>query len=86
VGDEIPVETAMALGKIVREVLDSRGMPRGKMLAFLRDFALKYYYAHKKGLDDYKEDLKEAYASWGVPMDVLDEVAKKIESRYSRRE
>jgi hypothetical protein len=84
--NEIPIETVTALNRLVHETLNKHGKSLGKLLAYTRDFALKYYYAHKKGLDDYKQDLKDAYAEWGIPMEILDEVAEKIEKRYTRRE
>jgi hypothetical protein len=82
---EIPFETVTALNRLVQETLSKHGKPLGKLLAYTRDFALKYYYAHKNNLDDFKQDLKDSYAEWGVPMEILDEIAEKIEQRYSKK-
>jgi hypothetical protein len=82
---EIPFETVTALNKLVQETLSKHGKPLGKLLAYTRDFALKYYYAHKNNLDDYKQDLKDAYSEWGVPIEILDEIAEKIEKRYTKK-
>jgi hypothetical protein len=82
---EIPVETLAAIEKIVRQVLERRQQGLGRRFTYARDFAVKYYYAVTHDLRGYKQDLLDAYSSWGLDPEVLEEIAELLEKRYGKK-
>jgi hypothetical protein len=83
---EMPVETQIALSELVRKTLEKNHIPFGRYEAMARDFARKYWFAVVRNMDWYKEDLIDAFEAYGLPRQVLQEIAKSIEKRYGKEE
>jgi hypothetical protein len=83
--DEIPIETRTAMETLVREVLRKHVGALGRRFSLLREFAIKYWWAHMNNVDWYKKDLIEAYMVWGIEKELLEAVAREIEERYGKK-
>jgi len=80
---EMPVETQIALNELVRKTLQKHNFMLGRYEALARDFARKYWHAVVRKIDWYKEDLIDSFEVYGLPREILQDIAKHIEKRYS---
>jgi len=79
---EMTVETQIALNELVRKTLLKHNFMLGRYEALARDFARKYWHAVVRKLDWYKEDLVDSFEAYGLPREILTNLAKEIEKRY----
>jgi len=78
----VSVEEEMVFRRIVETTVFKITKRKGSMLSLALDFARAYREWFKRGDDGMCSAVKDAYQSWGLPPDVIDALAKKIEEYY----
>jgi len=79
----VSVEEEMVFRRIVESTVFKLTKRKGSMLSLALDFARAYREWFKRGDDGMCSAVKDAYASWGLPVEVIDALAKRIEKYYS---
>lgn len=80
---DVEVETTIILRRMVRRIFMKKLGYTGPMYQLGLEFARRYLYALKKGDDRLKKDIRDVYRAFGLPRDVIQEIARELEERYS---